>query len=307
MLIKKYDTGGALDYVIDEAIKQHGGTPKDYHNLMDAIAYHESDKTMDPGIKQYQGGPGRGMFQFEMGLTKDGKTRGAATALNRAKMWYRGKGVEPPKFVTEGLKDLGAFDPSKLSAEEQKILFVIDYLEHPKAKFGDVWKGDMGIDEFWATYHQTEGTDTPQFKKFSSDLEEYLANNNIKRYKNRIPKDSTQKIFQETLAKEENPVGPVPYTKENSILPKEPVGLMLSRDENIGEGSVSTAGAGMVSVSARQGQQRISGAGSEREISASGESGPGFINVGTQSLARTGSVLAVENFLNSLRESKNKS
>ena len=55
--------------IIDELIKEKGGTRKDYENLMNQIAYHESAHTMDPTISQIGGGPGRGKYQFEAWAT----------------------------------------------------------------------------------------------------------------------------------------------------------------------------------------------------------------------------------------------
>ena len=48
------------DRLIQMLIKEKGGTKKQYLQLMNKIAHHESGGTMDPLMKQYEGGPGRG-------------------------------------------------------------------------------------------------------------------------------------------------------------------------------------------------------------------------------------------------------
>ena len=80
---------------------------------MNKIAYHESAGTMDPTIHQYGGGPGRGLYQFEVG-----EDQGAATAAQRliTQLGYT------PEFL-EGFAESG-YDASTLTPEQQQVLFL---------------------------------------------------------------------------------------------------------------------------------------------------------------------------------------
>ena len=60
--------------MLDSISKHYAQTGESMDELMDRIAYHESAKTMDPSLKQYGGGPGRGLFQFETGYQQGGMT-----------------------------------------------------------------------------------------------------------------------------------------------------------------------------------------------------------------------------------------
>ena len=71
-----------LQQLMDELIKEKGGSYQDYLSLMNKISYHESARTQDPTLKQYGGGPGRGLFQFEAG-----KNAGAITAARRTRQY----------------------------------------------------------------------------------------------------------------------------------------------------------------------------------------------------------------------------
>ena len=144
---------------------------------MNKIAFHESDRTMDPTIHQYGGGPGRGLFQFEKNVP--GKGQGAAqTAVRRL--------AEQLGYVPDFLKGLKQknYDVSGLSPEQQQILFLGNLLQKPKAKKGNVPSSfrDVDTDEelahYWATHHQagtepeTDEYDT-MIKKFLRDLQDY--------------------------------------------------------------------------------------------------------------------------------------
>ena len=45
------------DKIINQLIKEKGGTRKEYLALLTSIGYHESQHTLDPSIKQKGGGP----------------------------------------------------------------------------------------------------------------------------------------------------------------------------------------------------------------------------------------------------------
>jgi len=108
------------------------------------IAAHESDMTYDPKMKQYDGGPGRGAFQFE--------PDSMISALVRAERVFKDKKL--PAYIKNS-KEKYMHDASKLSAGQQAALLVYDFLEKPDADIGMVAsdKPSMPITQFWRQYH----------------------------------------------------------------------------------------------------------------------------------------------------------
>ena len=66
--------------------------------VMDKIAYHESRR--DPECKQYGGGPGRGLYQFEKGANEGGET-----AMNRLLRWFRVNEIDAPTWTKISTKE----------------------------------------------------------------------------------------------------------------------------------------------------------------------------------------------------------
>ena len=117
----------------EDLISTKGGTRGDWEDRFDALAYHETGKTMDPSQKQVGGGPGRGLYQFEYiedvsNLDKSG----AATAVNRAVERFNNQGRKIPDWLFELHQEPADF--SKLSKDQQQILLIADKLQGP----GDV-------------------------------------------------------------------------------------------------------------------------------------------------------------------------
>ena len=142
---------------------------------MNKIAYHESAGTMDPTIHQYEGGPGRGLYQFEVG-----EGQGASTAAQRL---ITQLGFEP-EFL-QGFAESG-YDASKLTPEQQQILFLGNILQMPNKPNGEdrVLANFAGVDtdeelaDYWAQYHHA-GTElssdeyNTMIEKFLSDMLHY--------------------------------------------------------------------------------------------------------------------------------------
>tara|TARA_R110000851_G_scaffold314588_1_gene476696 strand:+ start:10134 stop:10979 length:846 start_codon:yes stop_codon:yes gene_type:complete len=148
------------DRLIQMLIKEKGGTKKQYLQLMNKIAHHESGGTMDPLMKQYEGGPGRGKYQFENGIHKGGQT-----AINRMFNLYKEKGLKQPEWLTEAYKHK-SFDASTLNSNQQDALFLANMKGHPKANFKNVWDGKETVEDFWANYHWTG---KPSSKNYKAD------------------------------------------------------------------------------------------------------------------------------------------
>ena len=135
------------EQLIKQLIKEKGGTREQYLQLLDSIAYHESAGTMDPTMSQYGGGPGRGVYQFE-----DGEGMGGITAAKRTRQYYEQLGRVVPSWLKNSTQSK-SLDASKLSKEQQDVLFLGNMRQHPKANFSNVWDGKQSIADFWADNH----------------------------------------------------------------------------------------------------------------------------------------------------------
>lgn len=156
--------------LIKQLIKEKGGTREQYLSLLNKIAYHESAGTMDPSLKQYGGGPGRGVYQFE-----EGENEGAITAAKRTKQYLQSRGNKIPKWL-ENASAKDSLDASKLSKEQQDVLFLGNMRQHPKADFAKVWKGEESEEEFWANYHWAGAKEDrrERIKSFKDSTNRYL-------------------------------------------------------------------------------------------------------------------------------------
>jgi len=143
---------------------------KNIEDSMNAIAYHESARTMDPFIKQKVfdealgqniAGPGRGIFQYEMQPSeKFPKASGAGTvALQRTYNFFsKQKGMslaEMPDWIKSRVNSRGEVnvdvDASELSTQQQKIMFLADKYKDEKVVLADL--GNMYLAEWWSKYH----------------------------------------------------------------------------------------------------------------------------------------------------------
>lgn len=181
---------GEYDQILDSVIKYKGGSKDQYEDLMNSIAFHESKHLVDNGsggkdykyldykAKQVGGGPGSGAFMFEKG-----EGAGGATAAKRAVNYYNKIGKEIPTWLNSAASSNNV-DASTLKPEQQKILFLTNYMEHPKADLGKVISGEVPIVDFWGQYHQTQN-DPHKKDNFNKDYELYkkmYSDNDIAKY-----------------------------------------------------------------------------------------------------------------------------
>jgi len=142
------DKSKVLNYnnISDYIVETRGGTGKSWGDLADTIAYHESSpwSRMDPKAKQYQGGPGRGLFQFE-GESFD-------TALKRYKNIASAKGFTLKENI------INATSADQLSAEDQYTLFFANLIES-KAKLSDYTNGTLSSLDVWLSGHKNVEAD----------------------------------------------------------------------------------------------------------------------------------------------------
>lgn len=176
-ILRKYQEGGkigAYDLLINSVVKNKGGKREDYEGLMGKIGYHESKylvegidgkkkyKYMDATTKQQGGGPGRGLFMFE-----EGENAGGITAAKRTFRYMKSNNLRIPEWLDKASKKK-SLDASKLDGDQQKMLFMGNYMEHPKADMGKVVRGEQDTSVFWGTYHQTQN-DPEKINNFKAD------------------------------------------------------------------------------------------------------------------------------------------
>ena len=110
--------------------------------VMDRIAYHESRR--DPECKQWGGGPGRGLYQFE-----SGPNQGGETAMNRLLRWFHRNGIDAPTWTR--ISTATGVDASELPKTAQDMMFLGNVRYHPKASFKGLLLTNLAL--WWAKYH----------------------------------------------------------------------------------------------------------------------------------------------------------
>jgi hypothetical protein len=113
--------------------------PYDFSAAADTIAYHES--SMDPQRLQMAGGPGRGAFQYDAPSAKAASNR----LKDLATYWNK---PNPEWNTVEGTKDF-----SKLSIEQQKMLWLADKLMDKTVDLKSLGMGEEPLKDFWADHH----------------------------------------------------------------------------------------------------------------------------------------------------------
>ena len=158
-----------LNSLIEDIIKKKGGTIKDYDELMNKIAYHESGHSMNPKQLQIGGGPGRGLFQFE-----EGDHKGGITAIKRTYKYLTDNNISVPKWLENANKNK-SFNASDVDEYKQKMLFLGNMMQHPKADFSKVWNKEESTEDFWAKYHWAGSKKDyrNRLKSFNTSLKKY--------------------------------------------------------------------------------------------------------------------------------------
>lgn len=137
-----------LDYntLSNYLVETRGGTIDTWGQLADTIAYHESSpwSRMDPKAKQYQGGPGRGLFQFE------------GESFNTALKRY--KNVADARGFTIKDSIVNAKSADELSSEDQYALFLANLIES-KTKLSDFVDGNISSLDVWLSGHKNVEAD----------------------------------------------------------------------------------------------------------------------------------------------------
>lgn len=164
-------SGTSYEDMLNYVIQKKGGTAQQYNELMDMISYHETgaQQRMNPNAVQMvmkDGklqpiGVGRGRFMFEVG-----DAMGGVIAVNRTVKELKDSGMTVPPWLGNLYKQ-SSVDFSKLSVEQQNLLFLGNYLQHPKANLGNYVNGKQSAEDFWFNYHQAGGSDVEQERRMS--------------------------------------------------------------------------------------------------------------------------------------------
>lgn len=164
--------------LINNIIKDKGGSPEDYQRLIDTIAYHESAHTMDHTIHQQSGGPGRGLFQFE---GDKGSNRIYHAAI-RTSNYLKSIGESVPNDI-KNIIEQGTGDASTLSKETQESLFLGDLRMKGGIDLKDYIDGNLQIqdiwaDHWWAGWQQDNDLNKRKdaLKRFNTSYKSYLNN-----------------------------------------------------------------------------------------------------------------------------------
>ncbi len=145
------------EFAMKSIIEKSGGTREQWEEIMRKSAFHEAGPTMSPTIKQVakggKEGPGRGLYQYEVDKSADGivGSNAGKTAVIRALNIYAEKGIEPPAFLKQSLKD-GVVEFDKLSPTAQSALFLLDKLGS-KGVSKNMLLGDKSLAQFMADWH----------------------------------------------------------------------------------------------------------------------------------------------------------
>lgn len=169
-----------IDRLIKLLMKERGGTKQQYLQLLSDIANHETGGTFDPTTQQNHGkrGIGKGLYQLEG--TKNGR---GITAARRTVNLYRRNNMRIKPWL-KNATSIDSLDATKLTGEQQSILFLADMREHPRAKYNKLWDGTESTPEFWAKYH------------WSGDKKDY--NTRLASFKSTYkPQETPNKISQE--------------------------------------------------------------------------------------------------------------
>ena len=176
------DSKALLDSLLETASNKWNvdGEPMGVDQIMEnmnKIAFHESKNVPSAmqisDISESGFGPGRGLFQFEVG-----EGQGAQTAINR--LIAQNQGVVPSFLEGMGQSN---YDVSTLTPEQQQTIFLGNLLQMPNVE-GKVPSSFAGVDtdeelaNYWAQHHQAGtqvGSDAQNqmVNKFLSDIAHY--------------------------------------------------------------------------------------------------------------------------------------
>ena len=144
-----FDPLDVYNEILESYANKYELTSDEVEEYMKRIAFHETDWTEDPSMHQYEGGPGRGLFQFEIG-----KGKGAEVAIQRFRNFYKDNNPTLSRINIPS-------DFSLVPEDMQKALFLINLMKVENREGQDVKanlasaksKGTSGLEDLWINYH----------------------------------------------------------------------------------------------------------------------------------------------------------
>ena len=171
----KKDAPTILDSLLFTASNNWGISSNQIIENMNKIAFHESKGIVDAvqqSNKTKSGiGPGRGLYQFEIG-----ESQGAHSAVNRLMTEFKKRKMNIPDWVYKA--EMNDYDVSGLSKEQQQTLFLANLLQMPGKGEGYVPSSFRGVDTdkelaaYWAQHHHA-GT-KPGTKEYKKMINKFL-------------------------------------------------------------------------------------------------------------------------------------
>jgi hypothetical protein len=150
----------AYDNLAISIAKEKKIDKKKIDEVLTKIAFHETGKTLDPKQKQI-GGPGRGLYQYEIESLK--------TAINRVFNFCKKRGEKIPAWIEEVKKD---WDITKLTSKQQSYIALIDMLERKNFNLIKATQSDEELVEQWGKGWQTKN-DPKKKEKFLLEIPLY--------------------------------------------------------------------------------------------------------------------------------------
>jgi len=156
----------AYDNLAISIAKEKKIDKKKIDEVLAKIAFHETGKTLDPKQKQV-GGPGRGLYQYEIESLK--------TAINRVFNFCKKRGEKIPAWIEEVKKD---WDITKLTPKQQSYIALIDMLERKNFDLIKATQSDEELVEQWGKGWQTKN-DPKKKEKFLLEMPFYYQAKNL--------------------------------------------------------------------------------------------------------------------------------
>ena len=105
------------------------------------------------------------MFESHIEYDKEGKplSTGGNMASNYLEQILKEEGIEMPEWHRKIWKGKKKVDASKLTADQQKMLFLAYHRKHPNSNFSELWSGKKQMPQWCGDYH------------WAGDKEEYAS------------------------------------------------------------------------------------------------------------------------------------
>jgi len=182
--------------------KEKGLSEDQLKGFISKVGLMEAGYDLDPSIKQYGGGPGRGIAQWE--INENGGSNRVVTSLKRAENYFKSKNKQTPDFLKNALtktKADGTFDMTELDKEQQLLVLLGDF-RMGTGDLGDLKEDESGFDLYREHWWQGADEDEASKKSMWKERNSYLNNNRDKVYnqlfdkERKFTKDTPQTINQ---------------------------------------------------------------------------------------------------------------